>query len=170
MSSGVAMGKHAGGLAEYRSSEGKAVTLPYRGMIKATINDILGGIRSSCTYVGARYSTTIFFKLFRVFSPVDIEYTSRVPLTQSSPHHLLTSSFLFFNINFFVFSKLKELSKRTTFIRVSQQINEVFGSTNEERADTTVPTGSASVSLTNGTGNSSSSNVESSGMKRSREE
>ena len=54
MSSGVAMGKHAGGLAEYRSSEGKAVTLPYRGMIKATINDILGGIRSSCTYVGAR--------------------------------------------------------------------------------------------------------------------
>ena len=73
-------------------------------------------------------------------------------------------------VNFFVFSKLKELSKRTTFIRVSQQINEVFGSTNEERADTTVPTGSASVSLTNGTGNSSSSNVESSGMKRSREE
>ena len=48
------MGKHAGGLAEYRSSEGKAVTLPYRGMIKGTINDILGGIRSSCTYVGAR--------------------------------------------------------------------------------------------------------------------
>ena len=53
---------------------------------------------------------------------------------------------------------------------MSQQINEVFGSTNEERADTTVPTGSASVSLTNGTGNSSSSNVESSGIKRSREE
>ena len=53
---------------------------------------------------------------------------------------------------------------------MSQQINEVFGSINEERADTTVPTGSASVSLTNGTGNGSSSNVESSGMKRSREE
>ena len=42
MSSGVAMQKHAGGVAEYRSSEGKAVTLPYRGMIKDTINDILG--------------------------------------------------------------------------------------------------------------------------------
>ena len=42
MSSGVAMKKHAGGVAEYRSSEGKAVTLPYRGMIKDTINDILG--------------------------------------------------------------------------------------------------------------------------------
>ena len=55
MSSGVAMGKHVGGVAEYRSSEGKAVTLPYRGKIKTTINDILGGIRSSCTYVGARY-------------------------------------------------------------------------------------------------------------------
>ena len=90
MSSGVAMGKHAGGLAEYRSSEGKAVTLPYRGMIKATINDILGGIRSSCTYVGARYSTIICFKSFRDFPPVDIEYISRVLLTQSPPHHLLT--------------------------------------------------------------------------------
>ena len=77
MSSSVAMNKHAGGVAEYRSSEGKAVTLPYRGMIKDTISDILGGIRSTCTYVGA--------------------------------------------------SQLKELSKRTTFIRVSQQINEVFG-------------------------------------------
>jgi GMP reductase len=48
------MDKHVGGVAEYRSSEGKAVTLPYRGLIKDTVNDILGGIRSSCTYVGAR--------------------------------------------------------------------------------------------------------------------
>ena len=55
MSSGIAMDKHVGGVAEYRSSEGKAVTLPYRGLIKDTVNDILGGIRSSCTYVGARY-------------------------------------------------------------------------------------------------------------------
>ncbi len=54
MSSSVAMNKHSGGVAEYRSSEGKAVTLPYRGPIRGTINDILGGIRSSCTYVGAR--------------------------------------------------------------------------------------------------------------------
>jgi GMP reductase len=42
------------GVAEYRSSEGKAVTLPFRGPIQATINDILGGVRSTCTYVGAR--------------------------------------------------------------------------------------------------------------------
>jgi GMP reductase len=54
MSSSVAMNKHAGGVAEYRSSEGKAVILPYKGPIKDTINDILGGIRSTCTYVGAR--------------------------------------------------------------------------------------------------------------------
>ena len=53
MSSSVAMTKHSGGVAEYRSSEGKAVTLPYRGPIRATINDILGGVRSACTYVGA---------------------------------------------------------------------------------------------------------------------
>ena len=54
MSSSVAMNKHVGGVAEYRSSEGKAVILPYKGPIQTTINDILGGIRSTCTYVGAR--------------------------------------------------------------------------------------------------------------------
>lgn len=54
MSSSVAMKKHSGGVAEYRSSEGKAVILPYKGAIKDTVNDILGGIRSTCTYVGAR--------------------------------------------------------------------------------------------------------------------
>jgi GMP reductase len=53
MSSAVAMNKHSGGVADYRSSEGKAVILPYKGPVKNTVNDILGGIRSSCTYVGA---------------------------------------------------------------------------------------------------------------------
>jgi IMP dehydrogenase/GMP reductase len=53
MSSTVAMTKHSGGVAKYRSSEGKAVSIPFRGPISGTINDILGGIRSSCTYVGA---------------------------------------------------------------------------------------------------------------------
>ena len=84
MSSSVAMNRHSGGVAEYRSSEGKAVLVPYKGPIKNTINDILGGIRSSCTYVGA--------------------------------------------------SQLKELSKRTTFIRVTQQINEIFGSKDESKS------------------------------------
>lgn len=99
MSSSVAMNRHAGGVAEYRSSEGKAVVLPYKGPVAYTIRDILGGLRSACTYVGA--------------------------------------------------AKLKELPKRTTFIRVSQQLNEVFGSRDESknpvfaaRVDPTAPAGS----------------------------
>eukprot|EP00126_Sphaerothecum_destruens_P012774 Sdes_comp21883_c0_seq1m20427 len=78
MSSKTAMEKHSGGVAEYRSSEGKTVTIPYRGAVDATVRDFLGGLRSTCTYVGA--------------------------------------------------GELKSLSKRTTFIRVTQQINQVFGS------------------------------------------
>ncbi len=77
MSSDTAMGKHAGGVAEYRASEGKTVEVPYRGPIAGRVQDILGGVRSACTYVGA--------------------------------------------------SSLKELSKRTTFIRVMEQENRTFG-------------------------------------------
>jgi len=76
MSSAKAMVKYSGKVANYRASEGKVVRVPYRGEVKKTCLDILGGIRSTCTYVGA--------------------------------------------------SKLKELSKRTTFIRVTQQTNEIF--------------------------------------------
>ncbi|KAG8596088.1 hypothetical protein GDO81_001729 [Engystomops pustulosus] len=76
MSSETAMKRHAGGVAEYRASEGKTVEVPYRGDVEETIKDILGGIRSTCTYVGA--------------------------------------------------AKLKELSRRTTFIRVTQQLNPIF--------------------------------------------
>ncbi len=53
MSSDTAMYKHAGGVAEYRASEGKTVEVPYRGPIEPTLRDILGGLRSTCTYVGA---------------------------------------------------------------------------------------------------------------------
>ncbi|MDB4378568.1 GMP reductase [bacterium] len=53
MSSEAANEKHFGGLKEYRSSEGREVLVPYRGAVEATISDILGGIRSTCTYVGA---------------------------------------------------------------------------------------------------------------------
>ena len=52
-SSDTALDKHYGGLANYRSSEGKKVQLKYRGKIKDTVLNILGGVRSSCTYVGA---------------------------------------------------------------------------------------------------------------------
>ena len=77
MSSQTAMKKHAGGVAEYRASEGKTVRVPYRGDVMNSLQDILGGLRSTCTYVGAK--------------------------------------------------RLKELSKRTSFIRVTQQINNIFG-------------------------------------------
>ena len=76
MSSTEAMERHHGSVADYRSSEGRSVNVPYRGPVKNTVLDILGGIRSTCTYVGAH--------------------------------------------------RLKELSKRTTFIRVARQLNEVF--------------------------------------------
>ena len=52
-SSETANKKHYGGLSNYRSSEGRTVRVKYRGKIKDTIQDILGGVRSSCTYVGA---------------------------------------------------------------------------------------------------------------------
>ena len=77
MSSREAMNKYSGGVAGYRAAEGKEVLLDYRGPVDNTVQEILGGVRSACTYVGARM--------------------------------------------------LKELSKRTTFVRVSQQLNEVFG-------------------------------------------
>jgi len=76
MSSSTAMERHAGGVAEYRASEGKTVEVPYRGPVAETVKDILGGVRSACTYVGA--------------------------------------------------SALKELTKRTTFIRVQEQENRTF--------------------------------------------
>ena len=53
MSSESANDKHFGGLKEYRSSEGRTVLVPYRGAVARTIQDILGGLRSTCTYAGA---------------------------------------------------------------------------------------------------------------------
>ncbi|WP_252179210.1 GMP reductase [Endozoicomonas sp. 4G] len=53
MSSETAMDKHSGGVANYRAPEGKTVKIPYRGPVEGTVQDILGGVRSTCTYVGA---------------------------------------------------------------------------------------------------------------------
>jgi GMP reductase len=78
MSSETAMKKYAGGVAHYRAAEGKTVETPYRGPVEGTIGDIMGGVRSMMTYIGAAY--------------------------------------------------LKEVSKRTTFVRVTAQTNDVFGS------------------------------------------
>jgi GMP reductase len=54
MSSKKAMEKYSGGMASHRSSEGKVVKIPYKGDVKNTIENILGGIRSTCTYIGAK--------------------------------------------------------------------------------------------------------------------
>jgi GMP reductase len=53
MSSDAANTKHFGGLKDYRSSEGREVLVPYRGSVLDTVQDLLGGIRSTCTYAGA---------------------------------------------------------------------------------------------------------------------
>lgn len=76
MSSSTAMNKHSGGVADYRASEGRTVEVPFKGSVNETVKDLLGGLRSTCTYVGA--------------------------------------------------PSLKQLSKCTTFVRVTQQFNGVF--------------------------------------------
>lgn len=53
MSSANAMNKYHGGVAQYRSAEGKCVKIPYKGDVAETILNILGGIRSTMTYIGA---------------------------------------------------------------------------------------------------------------------
>tara|TARA_R110002012_G_scaffold289278_1_gene482287 strand:+ start:149 stop:1189 length:1041 start_codon:yes stop_codon:yes gene_type:complete len=53
MSSKKANEKHNGGLKDYRTSEGRRVVLPYKGPMRYIVQDILGGVRSTCTYVGA---------------------------------------------------------------------------------------------------------------------
>jgi GMP reductase len=77
MSSDTAMNKHYGGVSQYRSSEGKTVKIEYRGPVENTILDLLGGIRSTCTYVNAK--------------------------------------------------NLKDLSKCTSFMRVNNQVNRIYG-------------------------------------------
>ena len=53
MSSKTANEKYNGGLSDYRASEGRTIEVPYKGSVKNTVQDILGGIRSACSYVGA---------------------------------------------------------------------------------------------------------------------
>ena len=53
MSSDVAMNKYSGGVAKHRASEGRVVAVDYKGDVSNTVQDILGGVRSACTYVGA---------------------------------------------------------------------------------------------------------------------
>ena len=78
MASGSAMDRHKVGHREYRGVEGKTVTVDHKGPVELTLIDILSGIRSACTYVGA--------------------------------------------------SRLKDLSKCATFVRVNNTHNTVYGS------------------------------------------
>ena len=54
MSSSKAMETHYGEVAKHRAPEGKEVRVPYRGPLAISIQEILGGVRSACSYVGAR--------------------------------------------------------------------------------------------------------------------
>ena len=54
MSSTQAMTKHYGGVADYRTSEGKSILVEDRGPVKNTLNKILGALRSTCTYINAK--------------------------------------------------------------------------------------------------------------------
>ncbi len=53
MSSKTANERYNGGLKDYRASEGRTVEVPYRGSVHHTVQEILGGLRSACSYVGA---------------------------------------------------------------------------------------------------------------------
>jgi GMP reductase len=54
MSSAKAMESHYGEVAKHRAPEGKEVRVPYRGPVENSVQAILGGVRSACSYVGAR--------------------------------------------------------------------------------------------------------------------
>ena len=78
MSSKAANEKHFGGLKEYRSSEGREIQVPYRGKIENTIQDLLGGVRSTCTYAGAKKlkwlsKCTTFVKTSQQFNSIFAE-------------------------------------------------------------------------------------------------
>tara|TARA_B100002019_G_C21265171_1_gene599024 strand:+ start:1550 stop:2599 length:1050 start_codon:yes stop_codon:yes gene_type:complete len=78
MSSDKAQETHYGKMNAYRASEGRVLKIPYKGSLYDTVNDYLGGLRSTCTYINA--------------------------------------------------AKMKNMAKCTTFIRVSQQVNDLFAS------------------------------------------
>ena len=54
MSSDTAMERYYGDIKEYRASEGESIYLEYRGPIDKTVQQILGGVRSAATYIGAK--------------------------------------------------------------------------------------------------------------------
>jgi GMP reductase len=80
MSSETAMNKYHGGVAEHRASEGRTIKLPYRGPVQSTIQNILGGVRSCCTYIGAARikdmpKCATFIRVNRQLNTVHEQYT-----------------------------------------------------------------------------------------------
>jgi GMP reductase len=53
MSSDEAMSIYGSRKSGYRGAEGKVVTVPHKGSVDNTVTEILGGVRSTCTYIGA---------------------------------------------------------------------------------------------------------------------
>jgi GMP reductase len=82
MSSDAAMATHGTRKDGYRGAEGKVVELPHKGAVEKTIIEILGGLRSTCTYIGAK--------------------------------------------------RIKDMPKCTTFVRCTQQVNQVFNQFNAD--------------------------------------
>lgn len=75
MSSQLAQEKHFGGMANYRASEGKVVEIPYKGSVENVIQEILGGIRSTMSYIGAKRlkdipKCTTFYRVNRQLNEV----------------------------------------------------------------------------------------------------
>lgn len=75
MSSQLAQEKHFGGMANYRASEGKVVEIPYKGSAENIVQEILGGLRSTMTYIGAKRlkdipKCTTFYKVNRQLNEV----------------------------------------------------------------------------------------------------
>ena len=75
MSSEEAQLKYYGGKAKHRASEGKLVQVPYKGSVDATIEELLGGLRSACTYAGAKQlkdlpKTTTFVRVSRQLNEI----------------------------------------------------------------------------------------------------
>ena len=54
MSSRRALETYSGGRRDYRACEGREIRVPYKGPVKETIQEITGGLRSACAYVGAK--------------------------------------------------------------------------------------------------------------------
>lgn len=75
MSSQLAQEKHFGGMACYRASEGKVVEVAYKGSVENVIMEILGGVRSTMSYIGARRlkdipKCTTFYRVNRQLNEV----------------------------------------------------------------------------------------------------